>query len=147
MIKVIIWEACGAHCCLWPVVSQHIDYNAQSGEAITSQHQQPRDTESDWSERSRDGAESEKYTRFVDGSEDGGDEGGDGDKEYRGKNNMWRDGLEGGRKRVKMQNWSFNKFRMFFFVYLLFCRIILADILSILVLLNSIFPAALIIFS
>lgn len=61
MIKVIIWECCGA-CCLWPEVSQHIENNAQYGEAITSQHQQPRDIESDWSQ---DRAESEKYTRFV----------------------------------------------------------------------------------
>ena len=48
MIKVTIWEACGARCCLWPVVSQHIENNAQAGEAITSQHQQPQDTESGW---------------------------------------------------------------------------------------------------
>ena len=53
VIKVTIWEACRACCCLWPVVSQ-------PGEAITRQHQRPQDTEPDWSERRRDGAESEK---------------------------------------------------------------------------------------
>lgn len=98
MIKVMIWEACSAHCCLWQAVSQHIENNAQSGEAITSQRQQPQDTESDWS---KERAESDKYIRVVDG-EDGGDKRRDSDREHGAKDNV---------KRLDKAGWSTERQR------------------------------------